>query len=127
METKEEILSILKVSDYPDRVPRFKGRGTPTQIFVKIFVKRPTAATSWYKNDEIYRVYNKLYWGFSSGGPHFVVQLDKQGNPEYGIALEHCDILAPGTPLEVKLPMPEYTLEDLEKKVGHKFTLKIDV
>ena len=126
MKTREEIPSMLDMSNYPERVPALPKRGTPTKIFVKIFFKRPKAVSAWYKNGEIYRVFNKVYWGFYTGGAHLVSSFNKKGYPEYGIALEDCEILNPGDYIKVKPVTPEYTLEDLEKKVGHKFTLKIN-
>ena len=123
MKTREEILSMLDMGNYPEQVPPLPKKGTPVQIFVRISEGVTLGRLTWYKAGEIYRVFNKLYWGFYSGNPHFVAQLSKAGNAEYGIGLGDCEILKPGE--LITRPIPEYTLEDLEKKVGHEFTLKI--
>ncbi len=120
MKTKEEILSMLDQS-LPSAVPKLPNKGTPNLIYVQITTE---SEAFWYKKNEVYRVFNKLFWGFYRGGPHFSAFLNSKKYPEYGIGLDHCMVLDPGTILEPKIP--EYTLEELVEKLGHSFKLKLD-
>ena len=109
----------------PNKVPAYPASGkAPTHLYVKIL---SNTDKFWYKKGEIYKVSNKIFWGFFTSGPSFAAHVNRDGTPQSGISLAACEILLPGTVLVIKPPVPEYTLEDLEKKVGHKFTLKIDV
>jgi hypothetical protein len=81
MKTKEEILELFDMN-LPDKVPRKPKSGTSQYIYVQITKSDRT----WYAPGEVYKVANKLFWGFYTGGPHFAAHTAKGRQPSYGIA-----------------------------------------
>ena len=81
------------------------------KISVKITGDNPIL---WYKKGEIHEVGNYISFDWHDGEPHF-----EKEEGYFGIALKDCEIISPA-------PLPEYTMDELVAKVGHKFTLKIE-
>ena len=118
---KSTVLFTKVQQDLPAVVPPYPKKGSaPEFLYVQITSK---LTKGWYNVDEVYRVSNVLFWGFNSSEPCFSAFINEKGMPESGIPIDACIILSPGTKLD--FPLPEYTMQELEKKVGHKFTLKI--
>ena len=71
-----------------------------------------TTSRNWYKKGQIHEVGNYVTFDFAGNDPCF-----EKGQGTYGIHVSDCEILIP-------VPLPEYTIDELIKKVGHKFILK---
>lgn len=77
----------------------------------KIKVK-VTKSDGWYKKGEIHTVHNHVSFTFSNG-PAF-----EKGNGSMGISCIDCIVL------NEREEIPEYTIEELQNKVGHEFKIK---
>jgi hypothetical protein len=75
-----------------------------------------TRTANWYKKGEIHEVFNYLTFTFARKRPMF-----EKDNGLYGIDIAHCKVITP------EPEIPEYTLDELSKMVGHKFKLKVKV
>ena len=77
----------------------------------KIFVKT-ICTNNWYKKGEIHEVGNYVTFDYCGNDPCF----EKSGG-SHGINVSDCEIFESN-------PLPQYTMDDLIKKVGHEFILK---
>lgn len=74
-----------------------------------------TKTAYWYKEGDVHEVGN--YVRFDWGSEDREAPFFEKGSGTYGIDCRHCEIL----PLDYEIP--EYTMEQLFDKVGHKFKI----